>query len=108
MEISILTYDLNSSTQIQQRHLLDHASQLSDKSLTASHKMSTEECSLLLTINDIVVICLVDISVIPLCPESSVLQPERGPYCIEHTQASCQPHTGLRKPEATDAVPQLQ
>lgn len=66
------------------------------------------ECSLLLTTEDVFVIYLVAFSVIPLCPEPSLLQPEWGPDCIEHTQASCQPHTGLREPEATDGVAQLQ
>ena len=53
-------------------------------------------------------ICLVTFSVIPLCPESPLLQPERCPDCVAHTQATCQPHTGLREPEATCEVPQLQ
>lgn len=67
------------------------------------------ECILLLTIeaNAIFKMCLVTLSVIPLCPESPVLQPERCPDCVGHTQATCQPHTGLRKPEATDGVPEL-
>ena len=62
-----------------------------------------------LTIEDSAVsaLRLVTCSVIPLCPESSLLQPEWGPDCEAHTQATCQPHAGLSKPEATDGVPQL-
>lgn len=48
---------------------------------------------------------LVTCSVIPLCPESPLLQPEGCPDSVAHTQATCQPHTGLSKSEATDGVP---
>lgn len=50
---------------------------------------------------------LITVSVIPLSPKSVLLQPVRRPDCIAHTQAACQPHTGLSKPEATDGVPPL-
>lgn len=66
------------------------------------------ECSLLLTVEDTFVISLLSVSVIPLRPESFILQPERCPYCVEHTQAARQAHAGLRNPEATDGVPELQ
>lgn len=64
----------------------------------------------MLTIKDraIFEICLVAFSVIPLCPEPLLLQPERRPHGKAHAQAACQPHTGLKKPEATDGVTQLQ
>lgn len=78
-----------------------------DELLTAE-KCQRGERSLLLTVKGIFVVDLVTFSVIPLRPESPLLQPEWGPDCVEHTQASCQPHTALRKPEATDGVPQLQ
>lgn len=65
---------------------------------------------MLLTIEDsaMFAVRLVTYSVIPLCPESPLLQPERCPDCVAHTQATCQPHTGLGKPETTDGIPQLQ
>lgn len=66
------------------------------------------ERGLLLTIEDAFAACLVTSSVIPLRPETPLLQPERCPDRVEQTQAARQPHTGLRKPEATDGVPQLQ
>lgn len=52
--------------------------------------------------------CLVTFSVIPRCPETPVLQPERCPDRVADTQATGQTHAGLRKPEATVGVPQLQ
>lgn len=62
----------------------------------------------MLTVEDTFVISLLGVSVIPLRPESFILQPERCPYCVEHTQAARQAHAGLRNPEATDGVPELQ
>lgn len=72
--------------------------------------LSGGEYVLLLTVEDIAIfsICQVNFGVIPLGPESPVLQPERCVNCIAHAQAACQPHTRLSKPEAADGIPKLQ
>lgn len=69
---------------------------------------SEESVKHLLTVKDTVVIRWLCFGVVAWGPEPSVLQPERGPDGVDHTQASRQPHTGLGDPEAADAVTQLQ
>lgn len=62
---------------------------------------------MLLTVEGVFAMCLAAFGVVPLGPESPLLQPERRPDGVGHAQAARQPHAGLREPEATDGVPQL-